>query len=93
MDVTKTHRVFNGIHFTYVSGSDIDVVFFRDRDKREQIRLVFADGRCYTRFSLGEFCELLYAIQKEIRDRHWQDTNTLDDVLATLNPPDTPAGV
>ena len=86
MDVTKTHRVFAGIHFTHLSGADIDVIFFRDKDNDEQVRISLADGRCFTRFTLGEFCELLYAVQKEIRDRHWQETSTIEDVLANLYP-------
>lgn len=91
LEVTKQHRVFNGLHFTELNAGDISVVFFRDRDKSEQIRIAMADGRCFSRMNLGEFCELMYAVQKEIRDRHWQETSTMDDVLDKLYPPSVPA--
>lgn len=85
MQITKTHRVFNGLHFVYIEGADTSIVFFVDREKQQQVRLVLADGRSYTRFTLGEFCELMYAVQKEIASRHWDDIQSTEELMQRLN--------
>jgi len=89
MEVTKQHRVFNGRHLVYVNATDLSAIFYKKPDGREHIRLSLAAERCYTEMDLGEFCEWLYAVQKEIRDRHFGETHTMDDVLNQLYPPST----
>ncbi len=89
MDVTKTHRVVNGLHLVCIDGADMTVVFVRDREKKELVRLSMADGRAYTIFTLGDFCELFHAVQKEISRRHWDNSDPFEQVLAQVDAPIT----
>jgi len=89
MDVTKTHRIVNGLHLICIDGADMSVVFVRDREKQDFVRVSMADGRAYTVFTLGDFCEIFYAVQKEISRRHWDNSDSVEEVLAQVSAPVT----
>lgn len=81
MTATRSFRVFGQLAVTSVSFGDVDIVFFKDADDVEQVRLVLADGRAYTRLTLGDFCLLLAEVRKEIARRHWQAGENLESAL------------
>lgn len=85
MIATRSYRIFGTLAVTSVSFGDVDIVFFKDADDVEQVRLVLADGRAYTRLTLGDFCLLLSEVRKEIARRHWAKPESLEAALANTS--------
>jgi len=85
MDVTREYRVWGDLHCVLLHCADLQVVFFRDHDGAERVRLAMADGRAFTRFSLGEFLDLFHAITKELRHRHQESGESIEEALAAVD--------